>query len=217
MMLTGYTAGLLDGSIKSFKEFGMICARAFGATKHMRDDTLDTPYTPMLPSSYYLNAVQEKIEKIEEEMDLSDEEAAKRQIELLNKEKEQVYKRLKKIDEGEKTVNGMLHKVISWIPPTPDHDELKTFMIEQLHVTGTDSSTKGYYKNKLKEIDEALASTTPEKMAQLREERIEKLISELNRLLEEAEKEHEKCQQANEWVETLQKSLEEHENFISRR
>jgi len=214
-MPTGYTAGLLDGSIKSFKEFGMTCARAFGATVHMREEPLDAPYTLRLPSEYYLNAVQKRIEEIEEEMYLSGEEAAKRQIELLNKEKEQVYKRLKEIDEEEKTVNGMLHKVISWIPPTPDHDELKTFMIEQLHVTGTDSSTKGYYKNKLKEIDEALASTTPEKMAQLREERIEKLISELIKLLEDAEKDYEKCQQANEWVETLQKSLEEHENFIS--
>ena len=39
-MPTGYTAGILEGKIKTFPEFAKICMRAFGAAIHMRDNGL---------------------------------------------------------------------------------------------------------------------------------------------------------------------------------
>lgn len=43
-MPTGYTAGILNGTIKTFKEFATKCSRAFMI--HMRDEAHDAPYTP---------------------------------------------------------------------------------------------------------------------------------------------------------------------------
>ena len=43
-MPTGFTAGILDGKINSFREFALVCVRAFGAAAHMRDDGLNIEY-----------------------------------------------------------------------------------------------------------------------------------------------------------------------------
>lgn len=36
-MATAYTQGIINGKINTFKEFALVCARAFGAAAHMRD------------------------------------------------------------------------------------------------------------------------------------------------------------------------------------
>src|SRR5688572_13460567 len=58
-MPTGYTAGILSGETKSFKQFAIDCMRAFGATIHMRDEPMDKPYEPRTPSEYYSKRIGE--------------------------------------------------------------------------------------------------------------------------------------------------------------
>lgn len=57
-MATGFTSGIIDGSITNFKQFATQCIRAFGATLHMRDESLDVEYTPQKVSDYYPNHVK---------------------------------------------------------------------------------------------------------------------------------------------------------------
>jgi hypothetical protein len=52
-MPTGYTSGIIDGKITTFQQFAKLCMRAFGATIHMRDESMDAEYTPDKPSEYY--------------------------------------------------------------------------------------------------------------------------------------------------------------------
>ena len=42
-MPTGYTAGVVDGSVTTLREFALQCARGMGATIMMRDDPMDAP------------------------------------------------------------------------------------------------------------------------------------------------------------------------------
>jgi hypothetical protein len=72
-MPTGYTAGIIDGEITTFEQFATQCSRAFGATIHMRDNPLDSPYEPRTPSQYYVNSLQSQREKLEETKTMTDE------------------------------------------------------------------------------------------------------------------------------------------------
>ena len=72
-MPTGYTAGIIDGEITTFEQFAIQCTRAFGATIHMRDNPLDSPYEPRTPSDHYVNSLQSQREKLEETKTMTDE------------------------------------------------------------------------------------------------------------------------------------------------
>ena len=45
-MPTGYTAGIADGTITNFEQYALRCIRAFGATMHLRDESLEHEYEP---------------------------------------------------------------------------------------------------------------------------------------------------------------------------
>ena len=61
-MPTGYTAGVQDGSIKTFKDYASLCARAFTALIELRDE----PFTPRLPDEIKSNTTYTE-KKIEED------------------------------------------------------------------------------------------------------------------------------------------------------
>lgn len=46
-MPTGYTAGIIDGKIKDFKEFAKLCSRAF--IVHLRDEPINSEYKKREP------------------------------------------------------------------------------------------------------------------------------------------------------------------------
>ena len=58
-MPTGYTAGVVDGTIKTFNDFAKSCMRAFGATIHMRDEPLNRKYEQRVPGVYYIESLEE--------------------------------------------------------------------------------------------------------------------------------------------------------------
>ena len=58
-MPTGYTAKLMEKG-KSFDEFVLFCARAFGACIDMRDEDMNAPIPEQFqPSAYYQKSVDE--------------------------------------------------------------------------------------------------------------------------------------------------------------
>ena len=129
-MPTGYTAGIQNG-IK-FNDFVLRCARAFGATIHMRDDSLDAEIRYDKVSDYYPNRIEttknnianlkaltpeEREEKVKNEYNMaliSFQETKDKKIEIKNK------------------YNIMLKKVKAWTPPTDEHKKFKSFMIKQI-------------------------------------------------------------------------------------
>ena len=71
-MPTGYTAGIIDGSIKTFEQYAKTCVRAFGAAIHMRDDSLSEEYVPREPGDYHLNALNRAKKQLNQSKKMTD-------------------------------------------------------------------------------------------------------------------------------------------------
>jgi len=143
-MPTGYTAGVQSGEIKKFDEFAMRCARNFGALIMMREEPMDAPIpNEFQPSSYHLEA-KAKAERRLAELVAMDEDRCRDEALARFQEQVKVYEERKAEKALEETrYRTMLMEVRAWTPPTPDHQGLKDFMVQQLEESiEHDCSTK---------------------------------------------------------------------------
>jgi len=196
-MPTGYTAGILDGTIKEFPDFAKLCMRAFGATVMMRDEPLYKEWVPRVPSDYHLKAIEKANSDLEKAKSSSDEDIlATVRVDLL---KSKYYHEKSIIDcsEKHKRLDNILIKAESFIPPTPEHEGIKEFMIKQLKDTISFDASDSYHVENLERIIYKLNSLSA------RNERAE-LISIANKKLSyhtlEYEKELQRCEESNKWV-----------------
>ena len=197
-MPTGYTMDLYEGKEVTFEEFVMKCARAFGALISMKDKPLDAPIPDFLkPSDYHLRELVIAWQRLAE-VESWDEEQAKREAERAYQEA--VYERDKKIIEQasiRKRYEEMLARVRAWTPPTPDHEELKRFMIEQLE--------------KSIEFDCSHIPDEPKRLsgAEYKQREIKKALSDIEYHKREYEEEIKRTHERNEWLKALRESLRE--------
>lgn len=133
-MPTGYTAAVQDGSVTEFPEFAMQCARAFGALVTMRDEPSDAQIPDeFTPSDYHQNAIA-TAKAMNAMTPIECNDAAQEAFdELVASRKKRQAERLEQMAR----YTAMRSKVGAWAPPTPDHDQLREFMLDQL-----DSSIK---------------------------------------------------------------------------
>jgi hypothetical protein len=128
-MSTGYTSYIKDGI--SFEDFALKCA--FGACIEMKDESFDKEIPQEFkPSQYNKN----KIVEIEEDMKklklLSNSELQKKAKEEYRKEKNRLNKNINESLKLEFEYKIMLKKCTDWEPPTDEHKNLKSFMIDQI-------------------------------------------------------------------------------------
>jgi len=137
-MPTGYTAKLMkDG--QTFREFILTCARAFGALIMMRDDPFDAPVPEKFePSDYHIKALVEAKLELSRLKAMNDDE--KNSFGQATKDAE--IKRIGEWIARETKENirlvEMEKQVKAWKPPTPDHEELKKFMLQQIDISKHD-------------------------------------------------------------------------------
>lgn len=133
-MPSGYTA-IFEKRVPSFSEWVWQCARGMGAFIHMRDDSLDAPIR--LPkenefSSYHEDAIKKASSDLQKYSTMSLESA---QL-IMNKEYDRMVKDAKESIKERSVLRAryetMLAQVEAWNPPTPDHDNFKKFMKDQL-------------------------------------------------------------------------------------
>lgn len=149
-MPTGYTQGILDGTIKDLKGFAEVCSRAY--LYHMREEPFDTPYKKKTVSAYHSNAIVEIKEKIEKLKMTFDEGLVYQEKTKLLKRKA-FYKRLiKKTKEDRLRLEKLLLEANEFIPPTEEHHSIKNFMVEQLQKTIEDDCDVSYYNQQLQNI-----------------------------------------------------------------
>ena len=145
-MSTGYTADIAKGI--SFPEFAMRCARAFGALVLMRDDSMDEPIPDEFkPSTFYNEELEKATKRLLELENMTPVEAF---IQSNQEYERESSRRTAKLEEERILLdkyNAMLEQVRAWTPPTPDHQGLKDFMIQQIKSSIDFDSTAGYYKN----------------------------------------------------------------------
>jgi hypothetical protein len=199
-MPTGYTAGILDGKTKTFKEYAMNCARNFGATMHMRDKPFDAPYEAPEPSDYHPKRIAETNELLLSLEKLSDQDIISRERADLLKSKDAYEKGRKETEENSLKLKAFLEEAINFNPPTKEHEDLSNFMCKQLHDTiNFDGSTR-FYDEKLVEIDTQLKTLNAE---DIRNENRIRAYKDLSYHTENYQKELKRCHESKKWMDDL--------------
>lgn len=131
-MPSGYTATLYEGE-QSFPDFALACARAFGALITLRDQSIDAPVPETVePSTYYAERAVEHRARIAEVEGWSEFEAD----DAAHRSWHSAWTRWnagRAEQEARKArYESMIAQVEAWEPPTPDHVQMKRFMLDQL-------------------------------------------------------------------------------------
>ncbi|AMT89863.1 hypothetical protein [Pseudomonas koreensis] len=131
-MPTGYTDEIKKGI--SFSTFAMNCARAFGATITLRDESGGGDKIPQRfePDSYHSKALNSDRENLAalESMTLAECEL-KAAAEHTASEVQRL-EWIKERNDLRQSYEEMLRCAQSWVPPTEEHIGLKEFMIQQI-------------------------------------------------------------------------------------
>lgn len=199
-MPTGYTAGIIDGTTETFQDFAKQCMRAFGATIHMRDESMDKEYEPRTPSDYHTKALEKANEKLKQAEKLTDSEIIESRKANIAKNKAYYLKRIEETKKAKERLDLFLAKAKAFNPPTKDHEGIAKFMIEQIETTiDHDGSTK-YYDEELAKIDAQLSNINADKIRA-------EMIADAKRDIEYHTKEHnaelKRCNDSNKWVSDL--------------
>jgi len=203
-MPTGYTAGILDGTVTTFPQFAKLCMRAFGATIHLRDESLDAEYEPRVPGDYYLKGIEKAKQLIIDAQKLSDEEIVETKKKQLEDSKKYHLEAIEKAKNSTIEMNKILTDVRKWQPPTPEHTGIKDFMIKQIEETIDFDCKTDYHDKELFKIEfESLNINASE----IRKEMLEKGKKDFTYHNSENLKEIQRCEQSNKWVSDLLKSL----------
>ena len=194
-MPTGYTLDLYNGKDIAFEEFVLKCARAFGALIDMRDEPMDAPIPERFePSDYHLKELEKAKRRLKEIRKWNEEKAeqeAERAYREALKERKEFIKKNKLI---RKRYEDMLSKVREWKPPTPDHVDLKKFMIQQLE----DSIEFDCF---IPEMPQRLSGE------EYREQQIRKALSDIEYHEKEYAEEVNRVCEKNKWLLLLRESL----------
>lgn len=131
-MPSGYTSDIYEGKNVSAQEFVLKCARAFGATVMMRDESLDKEIPLFEASTYHLDQIEKSKNDLEKYSQMSIKETEEILIESYNKQLEQNQISRKEYNELEDRYMKVLKEVEKWTPPTKDHVKLKEYALDQL-------------------------------------------------------------------------------------
>lgn len=156
-MPSGYTSLLADNKL-SFKDFALLCTRAFGVAISMRDDPISKPVPEKFePDDYHYKEMIRYTNKVKELESLKRKEAidwAKNEIKIRMQEIESCSK-----DDTSKQNLDHYKKILAeakaW-EPAEDFLELKKFMISQIEETiKWDCSYKNdYYKEEIDKLND---------------------------------------------------------------
>lgn len=194
-MPTGYTSIIEDHDDATFEQYLWRCARAFGAFIMQRDDGLDAA-VPLerKPDGYHEKYANECRERLRTAEGLTLDGAAlamkAENEQLLRFHEEAETERKKKCAQYDR----MRAKVLKWKPPTPEHDSLKKFMLEQLDT--------GYPDYMRKSDEPPRLATDP---AAWREKTIESARENLTRAETRVAEELARCKEATAWIQALNK------------
>ncbi len=152
-MPTGYTATLCEKE-QSFEEFVWGCARAFGAFIMQRDDGPNTP--PILDekvSDYHEKALAEAKANLEAVRNQKPNDVIQAHAAYVARTEAENARSVETKTNIVNRLNAMLAKVVQWEPPSPEHEGMKKFMINQLHTT-IDFDGKPYTTEPIRDPDE---------------------------------------------------------------
>jgi hypothetical protein len=199
-MPSGITAPIAEGKDITAAEFLIRCAKQFGGLMHMQDEPLSAP---IVPREANLDHYDKSIARLEKDlakyqaMSLEEAEAA------VEEDYQEDLARHNQITADKNATRAryeaVLAKVRTWVPPTPEHDNLKEFAVKQL-VESIDWDCKVYEGPTKLSAQEYLTG------------RIEGLQGSLNFYKKQRADEIKRVEEANKWVTTLVESVMDFHN-----
>lgn len=196
-MPTGYTAELMEKG-QDFRTFALLCARAMGACIMQRDDPMTDEPKRQEPSDYHTKALEKALAERDRLSAMSSDERYRFGSDAKNEAINNAAKYLQRKQDENVRLDGMLADVVAWEPPSEDHTGLKAFMIEQITISRNDLS---WPEKRLKE-----ATGKPAKA--FYEEALENAHRDIAYHRAELEKEAERTNGRNRWIDQLYASLE---------
>lgn len=143
-MPTGYTAAVKDGI--TFEQFAMQCARAMGALIMMRDEPFDAPIPERFePSSYHLKKLAEVEKNLARYQNMSDSEVDRERLKEFQEAVAYREERIKSGNDLRSKYEAMRAQVDAWVPPTPEHEGFRDFMLRQLDESIKFDCSTAYY------------------------------------------------------------------------
>lgn len=196
-MPTGYTCDIPKGI--DFKTYAMNCARAFDALVSLRDEPFGGDKIPdtFEPNDYHLKEAEKLREKLDSHASMSDEDLAVATTKDWEDKENQRQEALEVIAKRRAAYEAMLEAVKAWAPPTPDHDELKTFMQDQIGQSIEFDCDTEYYEHQTPKL------SWPEWAEELRL----KLEDDLQYHEEKYEEEKKRAARNTAWIRALRASL----------
>lgn len=196
-MPTGYTAGVESGEITEFRDYLTTCARAFGALIDLRDEPLsaDLPEKLEPHTKYYDEQIPVLEARIAEITALTPDQVLT--VSLAANDEIRAARRKYEAEDQIRLdrYRAMRSHVEAWQPPTPDHVELKTFMLQQID-TCTDSIGRPFPPLPDLSIGE-----------EWRAERLVDLGQQLDRAKTRRAEEIQRTADRNEWIAQLRASI----------
>lgn len=197
-MPTGYTCHVQDGTVTTFRAYALECARAFGALITMRDEPSDAkiPDSFKAETKYYDEQIARAKNALDELHLLADAECGRRAAAdhaaaLQRHDERLAEKRIQR-----KRYEDMKAMAAAWTPPSPDHVEMKKFMIEQLDSSIDFDCSESY-------MDPPIALSG----AEWRTHQIDSAKRDLEYGLKHHREEIERTEGRNRWVRQLRESL----------
>jgi hypothetical protein len=191
-MPTGYTDTIKAHT--TARDFLLTCARAFGACVMQREDPLTDPPKAPAESDYYAKTLAERRAALDKALSMRDSEWKRDNDTSFASRLENRIERKRERDARRAVLARVRAEVEGWVPPTPDHEGVKRFALEQIAV----EAGEGDY---LDEMPVAIP------WQQHRDES----IAEARRGVEYAERnlreERERTASRNEWIRDLYASL----------
>lgn len=136
-MPTGYTDLIAQKENCTIEEYAMRCARNFGALIEMRDAPMDAPIPERFePNPFYKKELEDAQDRLDSFMKMTVVEKREFLEDTYHKMVEHNEKQ-KQIEDAKRSIlrnryNFMLEKINKWKPPTPEHVNLRNFMIQQV-------------------------------------------------------------------------------------
>lgn len=198
-MPTGYTSYIENGEITKGKDFLLKCARAFGACIDMKEESLniDIP-VKFEPHTYHKEQLEKAYNDLEKYKAMTIEEAQK--IVDAEYEKNQKYYAEAVIKNREVNDRYIIirDEIEKWTIPTPEHNNLKKFALEQIDMS-MDYNMEDYYQ---KELDKP-KKTAEEYISAMIECAADSIKYHLKNWNEEVKRTDER----NKWINDLRESL----------
>lgn len=195
-MPSGYTATLYEGKSQTFEQFALEDARGMGAAIMQRDDAPGPIADEYEPSTYYRDALEDAEMKLADLRTFTAEEWRTRERAVRERDNMQVKEAIEIGSLRRARYETMLAQIEAWRPPTSDHENFKTFMLEQIKSSIDFDCSTSYLK--------------PRPVIPWQEYKVTELASaekDVERCREGWREEQERTAGRNKWVRDLRESL----------